>query len=93
MAEGGFIRDTSNINADLCICGHNHYCSYFNRPIRTKKGIKRKHYGFTGHFLEYVGSYANERYMAQVPQAFMRLSIDKNLVLRCDEYHKDMVKI
>ena len=93
LAEGGFIRDTNNIKADLLMCGHNHYCSYFNRPIRTKYGIKRRFYAFTGHFLEYTNSYAHEKNANHVPQSFLRLNIDKNLVLRCDEYHKDMVKL
>lgn len=91
LAEGGFIRDTNNIESDLCMCGHNHYLDYFNRPIRTEKGIKRKHYVFSGHFLKYYGSYANERNMVHSPQGFLRLNIDRNLVLRCDEYHKDMM--
>lgn len=90
LAEGGMIRDTHNIVADLLLQGHNHYLSYFNRPIRTKNGIKRKHYAFTGHFLEYRGSYANEKNMVHVPQAFLRLSIDKHLNVKADEYHKDM---
>lgn len=90
LAESGMIRDTANIRADLLIQGHNHYLSYFNRPIRTNEGIKRKHYCFSGHFLNYSGSYAHEKNMVQVPQSFMRLNIDRNLVVRCDEYHKDM---
>lgn len=90
LAEGGMVRDTSNIRADLLMQGHNHYLSYFNRPIRTTDGVKRKHYVFSGHFLNYRNSYAHEKNMNQVPQSFMRLNIDRNLVLRCDEYHKDM---
>lgn len=90
LAEGGMIRDTNNIIADLLLQGHNHYLSYFNRPIRTKNGIKRKHYAFTGHFLEYTGSYANEKNLNHVPQAFLRLSVDKYLNVKADEYHKDM---
>lgn len=90
LAEGQFIRDTHQLQADLLMQGHNHYLSYFNRPIRTKNGIKRKHYCFSGHFLNYYGSYAHEKNMTQVPQSFLRLNIDKNLVVRCDEYHKDM---
>lgn len=93
LAEGGFIRDTNNISADLCMCGHNHYCSFFNRPIRTNQGVKRKYYAFTGHFLEYKNSYAHERNANHVPQSFLRLNIDRNLVVKCDEYHKDMVVI
>lgn len=90
LAIGGMIRDTMNIEADLLLQGHNHFCEYFNRPIQTSKGVKRKNYCFTGHFLSYKGSYANEKNLSHIPQAFMRLSVDKNLVLRCDEYHKDM---
>ena len=90
LAEGGMIRDTQNIVADLLMQGHNHYISYFNRPLMSEKGIKRKHYVFSGHFLEYKNSYAHERNMAQVPQAFLRLGIDKHLNVRADEYHKDI---
>lgn len=91
LAQGGMIRDATNIDADLLMCGHNHYCSYFNRPIQTKDGIRRKHYAFTGHFLEYKGSYANERNMNHVPQGFMRIGIDRHLNVHTNEYHKDMV--
>ena len=90
LAEGGFIRDTNNIEADLLLQGHNHYGDFFSRPIRTKTGIKRKYYGFTGHFLEYKNSYAHERNGIHVPQAFLRLSVDKHLNVKCDEYHKDI---
>lgn len=89
LAEGTMIRDTNNIVADLLMQGHNHYLSYFNRPLMTEKGIKRKHYVFSGHFIEYKGSYAHERNMVHVPQAFLRLSIDRNLNVKADEYHKD----
>ena len=89
LAEGGMIRDTSNIMADLLMQGHNHYCSFFSRPIRKQNGVKRKYYGFTGHFLEYKNSYAHEKNMNHVPQSFLRFNIDRNLIVRCDEYHKD----
>ena len=91
LAEGQFIRDTHQIQADLLIQGHNHFISYFNRPIRTKNGIKRKHYCFSGHFLEYKGSYANEKNLTQVPQGFVRLAIDKKLNISAKEYHKDIL--
>lgn len=91
LAEGAFIRDTNQIQADLLMQGHNHYESYFNRPIRTKTGIKRKHYVFTGHFLKYFGSYAHEKNLTIFPQAFIKLSIDKNLNVSANEYHKDII--
>lgn len=90
LAEGTMIRDTMHIRADLLMQGHNHLCNYFNRPIQTSKGIKRKHYVFSGHFLSYRGSYANEKNLSHVPQAFLRLNVDRNLIVKCDEYHKDM---
>ena len=90
LAQGTFIRDTMHIQADLLMHGHNHVCDYFNRPVQTANGIKRKHWVFSGHFLSYKGSYANEKNLNHIPQAFLRLSVDKNLVVRCDEYHKDM---
>ncbi len=91
LAEGAFIRDTHQLQADMFIQGHNHYISYFNRPIRTKNGIKRRHYIFSGHFLEYNGSYANEKNLTQVPQGFVRLAIDKKLNVSAQEYHKDII--
>ena len=90
LAEGSMIRYTQNIMANLLMQGHNHYISYFNRPMVTKQGISRKHYVFSGHFLEYKGSYAHEKNMTQVPQAFLRLGVDRNLNVRADEYHKDI---
>lgn len=91
LAEGGFIRDTQQLQADLLLQGHNHFLSYFNRPIRTKNGVKRKHYVFSGHFLEYFGSYAHEKNLTIFPQSFIRLSVDKNLNVSAKEYHKDMI--
>lgn len=90
LAEGQFIRDTNQLMADLLMQGHNHYLSYFNRPIRTKEGIKRKHYAFTGHYLKYTGSYAHEKNMVHNPQGFLRLSVDRNLNVSAKEYHKDV---
>ena len=89
LAEGGMVRDTNNIIADLLLQGHNHYCKGFSRPITTKDGIRRKYYGFTGHFLRYRNSYANERNMPHNPEGFLRFSIDSNLVVDWWEYHID----
>ena len=89
LAEGGMVRDTQNIIADLLLQGHNHYCKSFSRPITTKDGIKRKYYGFTGHFLQYRNSYANERNMPHNPEGFLRFSVDQNRVVCCNEYHID----
>ena len=89
LAEGGMVRDTSNIRADLLMQGHNHYCKGFSRPITTKDGIKRKYYGFTGHFLSYRNSYANERNMPHNPEGFLRYNINGNCIVGWNEYHID----
>ena len=91
LAEGAMIRDTQNIRANLLMQGHNHYLSYFNRPIRTKEGIMRKHYVFSGHFLKYYNSYAHEKNSNLIPQGFLRLEIDKNLNVFAKEYNKDIL--
>ena len=89
LAEGGMVRDTNNIIADLLLQGHNHYCKGFSRPITTKDGIKRKYYGFTGHFLQYRNSYANERNMPHNPEGFLRFDIGKDCIVSWNEYHID----
>ena len=89
LAEGGMVRDTSNIRADLLLQGHNHYCKGFSRPITTKNGIRRKYYGFTGHFLRYRNSYAHERNMPHNPEGFLRFSINGERNVECKEYHID----
>lgn len=89
LAEGGMVRDTQGIEADLLMQGHNHYCKGFSRPIVTKNGLKRKYYGFTGHFLAYEGSYAHEKNLTWNPEAFLRFQIDRNHVVRWNEYHLD----
>lgn len=89
LAEGGMVRDTHNIMADLLLQGHNHYCKGFSRPITTKKGIRRKYYGFTGHFLQYKNSYANERNMPHNPEGFLRYNINGDGVVCWNEYHID----
>lgn len=91
LAEGQFIRDTQQLQADLLMQGHNHFLSYFNRPIRTKEGVVRRHYLFSGHFLKYKNSYAHEKNSLEIPPAFLRLSIDKNLHVVAKEYHRDLM--
>ena len=89
LAEGGMVRDTQNIEADLLMQGHNHYCKGFSRPIVTKNGLKRKYYGFSGHFLAYESSYAHQKNLPWNPEAFIRFSINKNHIVRWNEYHLD----
>ncbi len=89
LAEGGMVRDTDRIIADLLLQGHNHYCKGFSRPITTKDGIRRKYYGFSGHFLSYKGSYANEKNLPHNPEAFIRFSIDNDCTACWEEYHID----
>lgn len=89
LAEGGMVRDTQNIEANLLMQGHNHYCKGFSRPIVTKSGVRRKYYCFSGHFLSYENSYAHEKNLAWNPEAFLRFQINKHHVVRWNEYHLD----
>lgn len=89
LAEGGMVRDTQQIMANLLLQGHNHYCKGFSRPVSTKDGIRRKYYGFTGHFLQYRGSYAQDRNMPHNPEAFIRFSVNQDLNVSWEEYNID----
>jgi hypothetical protein len=77
-AESKIIRDTSQIDADLYLNGHNHRCGYFSLPVRTGDGLRRKHYAFTGAFLSYQG-YPDSMHLPILPEAFIHLSVNKDL--------------
>lgn len=81
LAQGRLIRETSHVDADLVLQGHNHRLDFFTHPIRdlnTDKGMKRRYYAFTGAFLNYDG-YPDEMLLPPLPPAFQFLTVDKNL--------------
>lgn len=90
-AESKIIRDTQHIQADLYLNGHNHRCGYFSVPYRCDEGIRRKHYAFTGAFLRYTG-YPDMMQLPILPEAFLNLSISKDLLVNPNLFYIDQRK-
>lgn len=94
-AQSKMIRDTQHLQADLFLNGHNHRCAYFTTPNLTcgpdGLDLKRKHYAFTGSFLRYNG-YASAMQLPILPEAFIQLSINKDLRLRSTQFNIDECK-
>lgn len=96
LAQGKIIRETSNIQADLYLQGHNHRLDFFSQPIRNINNIQRRYYGFTGAFLNY-GGYPNQMFLPVLPPAFQFLYLDKDVNLwdtpyRMDQRRPDLIK-
>lgn len=91
-AQSKMIRDTQFIDADLFMHGHNHRCDHFTTPnLRLTpdgKEIVRKHYVFTGSFLRYNG-YAEAMMLPILPEAFIQLSINKDMRVRSTQFNID----
>ena len=90
LAMNNFIRDMADIDANLCMMGHNHYCEFNSNYRRGYDEGDRRYYAFTGHFLGYEG-YARNKGLPMSQPAFLRLSIDKNLHIDARKYYKDEV--
>lgn len=90
LAMNNFMRDMADIDADLYLQGHNHYCEFVSKYQRDYDGGARRYYGFTGHFLKYDG-YARDKGLSQSKPSFMRLAVDKNLHIDCKKYYKDEI--
>lgn len=90
LAMNNFIRDMADIDASLCMMGHNHYCNFASNYRRGYDDGTRKYYVFTGHFLGYDG-YARDKGLAISQPSFVRLAIDKNLNIDSKLYFKDKV--
>jgi len=100
LAQGAMIRDTTHVNANLFLQGHNHRLDFFTSPVfdpKSYKGLGRRFYGFTGSFLNYEG-YPDDMELPPLPPAFQFITIDKNLHLnhidylidqRCPEFMED----
>lgn len=90
LCQRNFIQDMSNIQADLFLQGHNHYGCFFDHVVRTDtENLKRRYYGFSGHFVNYFKSYARDKGMTLSPECFIRLNINPQLKVAGDEYHID----
>lgn len=91
LAMKNFRIEMSDIDANLYLHSHNHYCEFQSRYYRNKDGGIRKYFAFTGSFLNYENSYAHNMGLAPSLPAFMRLSVDKNLHIDCKKYFIDEV--
>ena len=76
LAMNNFIKDMANIDANICVMGHNHFCEFANLYTRTKEGGYRRYYAFSGSFFKYENSYAHRRTPAKYPESFQKIMID-----------------
>ena len=93
LAMRRFIQQMENIDAELYLGGHNHKCHFYSKVYRGLDYTPiRKSFCFTGSFLNYEGSYAdNGKYDFQVP-SFPVISVDKDKNVQCRMYYADMLE-
>ena len=92
LAMKNFRIDMADIDANLYLHAHNHYCEFQSRYYRTGYDGYRKYYAFTGSFMDYYGSYAHDKALAPSLPAFMRLDVDKKLHVDCKKYYSDEMR-
>lgn len=90
LAMNNFVRDMSDIDANLHMQGHNHFCSFFSNYRRGVDGGDRRYYAFTGHFLDY-GGYARDKGLPISQPSFLRLTVDKNLHIDAKTFYRDEI--
>lgn len=90
LAMNNFIRDMANIDANLCMQGHNHFCSFDSDYRRGYDDGDRRYYAFTGHFLKY-GGYARDKGLPLSQPSFLRLTVDKHLHIDAKKFYKDEI--
>lgn len=91
LAMRNFKMDCTSVDADLFMCGHNHYGSFSSEYVRTPHDGSRKYYCFTGSFLSYDGSYAQDKSMNKTPESFVHLELDRNCNVNCRVFNVDEV--
>lgn len=89
LMMGAVQRQTEHIDANLYMYGHAHYSNSWSKIIKTGNIYKRKHYVLTGHFLNYDGSYAQEKLLKPELPSFSKITINKNLRTVIEQYHID----
>lgn len=89
LAMKNFKDDMANIKANLCLQGHNHYCEFGSTYVRDCNGGFRKYYAFSGHFLNYNGSYAHTKGYIVSPASFMRIDVSDKSRINCRKYYSD----
>lgn len=90
LAMRRFIQQMENIDAELYMGGHNHKTHFFTKIYRGLDYTPiRRSFCFTGSFLDYRGSYAdNGKFDFQVP-SFPVISVDKDRNIQCRLYYAD----
>lgn len=91
LAMRRFIGQMENIDGELFLGGHNHKTLFITKIYRGLDYTPiRKSFCFTGSFLDYRGSYAdNGRFDFQVP-SFPVLTVDKDKNINCRIYWGDL---
>lgn len=87
-AKSKIIRESMMINADLFMEGHNHRLDFFNEPIMSNEGLRRRYYLFSGAFLDYNG-YAEAMTKPVLPCAFQICSLNQERRITSTPYYID----
>lgn len=90
LGMNNFIRDMADIDANLCMMGHNHQLNFTSNYRRGFTDGDRRYYAFTGHFLKYNG-YARNKGLPLSQPSFLRLTVDKNMHIDGKTFFKDEV--
>ena len=92
LAMRRFIQQMENIDAELYLGGHNHKTMFITKIYRGLDYTPiRKSFCFTGSFMDYQGSYAdNGRFDFQIP-SFPVISVDKDKNVNCKIYWADNI--
>lgn len=89
LSIGAIIRGTKDIEADFYLRGHNHRLLYYYDFVNTNEGLKKKHYCYTGSFLNYAGSYAEKAGLNPLPAGYMVININRNYKVKITETYDD----
>ena len=89
LSIGAIIRGTKDISADFYLRGHNHRLLYYYDFVNTNEGLKRKHYCYTGSFLNYSGSYAEKAGLNPLPAGYLIININRNFKVKVTENYDD----
>ena len=91
LMQGQVQRQTSHIEANLYLYGHAHYLNSWSLVHKEGDTYKRRHYVLTGHYLNYEGSYAQEKMLKPSLPGFSKISIDGNHRTKTTLYNIDEI--
>ena len=93
LMQGQVQRQTSHIEANLYLYGHAHYLNSWSLVHKDGDTYKRRHYVLTGHYLNYEGSYAQEKMLKPSLPGFSKISVDSNHRTMVDLYNYDEIML